>query len=291
MTIRAWISACRPATLTAAAAPVAVGTACAIAEGGSRPDAAAAALAGALLLQIGTNLANDVYDFERGADTPDRLGPVRATASGAISTRAMKIATVAVFAAAMVPGAYLAAVAGWPVIAIGIAAMIAGAAYTAGPYPLAYHGLGDVFVMAFFGYVAVCGTAFVQLGRVPDLAWWAALPVGALATAILAVNNARDVHTDALAGKRTIAVRFGRSGARAEYALLLAAAYAVPLLLWLRGDASPAVLLPLATLPIAVRCLRVLMSRRDGPALNRCLATTARLLLAYSLAFAVGIAW
>ena len=286
--MRPWVVAVRPATLPAAVAPVAVGTAVAYATGGVQWGPAVAAAAGALLLQIASNFANDVFDHEKGADGPGRLGPKRAVASGLISAGAMKRALVLVLAAALGVGLYLAAVGGWPVVALGLVAMAAAVAYTGGPFPLGYHGLGDVLVMAFFGFAAVCGTAYVQLGDVPPLAAWAALPVGALATAILVVNNLRDREGDAIAGKRTLAVRLGARGARLEYAVLAAVAAAVPATAALRAG-SPLLLLPLLTAPIGVALVRRVW-RTDGAALNPCLPGTAKLLLAYSLLWAAGIA-
>ena len=197
-----WVGAARLRTLPAAVVPVVVGTACAAATGRVAWGAALAALGGALAIQIGTNFANDVFDAERGADGPDRIGPVRAVSAGLISAGAMNRAMIAAFAVATLLGIYLASVAGWPVVAIGVASILSGIAYTGGPWPLGYHGLGDLFVMVFFGFVAVCGTTYVQLGAVPCLAIAAALPVGALATAILVVNNVRDRATDARAGAR-----------------------------------------------------------------------------------------
>src|SRR6185436_13884519 len=172
-------------------------------------------------------LANDVFDAEKGADTAERLGPTRTVQAGLLSASAVRTGMLVVFGAALLVGVYLTSVAGLTVVWIGLSSIAAAVAYTGGPWPLGYHGLGDVFVMAFFGFVAVCGTAFVQMGRVPELAWWASVPVGALATAILVVNNVRDRETDARAGKRTLAVRLGRGGALGEYFALLAAAYAV----------------------------------------------------------------
>jgi 1,4-dihydroxy-2-naphthoate octaprenyltransferase len=250
--------------------------------------AALAALGGALAIQIGTNFANDVFDAERGADGPDRLGPTRAVAAGLVSVAAMKWAMVAAFAIAAAFGLYLVAIAGWPVAAIGVASILSGIAYTGGPWPLGYHGLGDVFVMMFFGFVAVCGTAFVQLGYVPAIAVWSALPVGALATAILVVNNLRDVAGDTRAGKRTLAVRFGRRAAIAEYVALLAIAYGVPLALAVGG--RPWVALPVLTAPLAVARLRGLVACTDGPAFNRCLAATAHLLMMHGTLLTVGLA-
>lgn len=285
---RAWWLACRPPTLLAALAPVAVGTACAAAAGGFRPGAALAALVGALLLQVGANLANDVLDFEKGADTAERLGPLRAVQAGLLTPAEVRRGMLVVFGLALLCGAYLTAVAGWAVVAIGVASILCAIAYTGGPLPLGYHGLGDVFVLLFFGFVAVCGTAFVQLGAVPALAWWAAVPPGALATAILVVNNLRDRHTDARAGKRTLAVRLGKPAMLAEYALLLATAYAVPALLVARGDRGPLALLPLATLPLGARLL-ARVARTEGKALNPLLAGTAKLLALHGLLFAAGL--
>ncbi|MEO8699488.1 MAG: 1,4-dihydroxy-2-naphthoate polyprenyltransferase [Kofleriaceae bacterium] len=282
-----WIAAARPRTLPAAVVPVVVGTACVAAVGSVQWGAALAALAGAIAIQIGTNFANDVFDAEKGADGPDRIGPVRAVSAGLISAAAMKRAMVAAFVVASGFGVYLLAVAGWPVAAIGIASVLAGIAYTGGPYPLGYHGLGDVFVMVFFGFVAVCGTAFVQLGYVPALAVWAAIPVGSLATAIIVVNNLRDRDTDARAGKRTLAVRLGRKGALAEYTGLLALAYVVPLGLAFTGHGWAA--LPLVTLPLAGFLARVLGVIHDGPAFNRYLGATAQLMLVHGVLFAVGL--
>jgi 1,4-dihydroxy-2-naphthoate octaprenyltransferase len=284
-----WIAAARPKTLPAAATPVIVGTACAHACGGVAWGPALAALGGALALQIGANFANDVYDAEQGADGADRIGPVRAVAAGLIAPSAMKRAMVLAFAVAMAFGVYLASVAGWPVVAIGLASIAAAIAYTGGPWPLGYHGLGDVFVFAFFGVVAVCGTAFVQLGHVPALAMWASLPVGALSTAILVVNNVRDRASDARAGKRTLAVRFGRSAGIAEYALLVVVAYAIPLVLAAStGELSRA--LPLVTLPLAIARVRGLARAATGPEHNALLAATAQLLLVHGALFAAGLA-
>ena len=283
-----WIAAARLRTLPAAVVPVAVGTACAAASGGMALGPALAALGGALAIQIGANFANDVFDAERGADGPDRVGPLRAVSAGLITAAAMKRAMVAAFGVATLLGLYLVAVAGWPVVAIGVASILSGIAYTGGPWPLGYHGLGDLFVMVFFGFVAVCGTAFVQLGHVPCLAIAAAVPVGALATAILIVNNIRDRATDERAGKRTLAVRLGRRGGLIEYAALLAIAYAVPAGLALTGRL--AVALPLLSAPIAIDRMRALLAAADGPAFNRCLAATAQLMLLHGGLFAAGLA-
>jgi 1,4-dihydroxy-2-naphthoate polyprenyltransferase len=285
---RAWLLAARPATLPAAVGPVAVGTACAHAAGGIQLGPALAAAAGALLLQIASNFANDVFDFEKGADRAGRLGPPRAVQTGLISARAMRIGLALTLLAALATGVYLVAVAGWPIVLLGLAAMACAVAYTGGPYPLGYHGFGDALVLLFFGFAAVCGTAYVQLDHLPALAVWAALPVGALATAILVVNNLRDRAGDAAAGKRTLAVRLGERGARAEYAALIATAAAVPVVTAL-GYRQPWLLAPLVTLPWMVRLVRAVW-RRHGSALNPLLPATARLLLAYSLVWAAALA-
>ncbi len=286
---RAWLLAIRPATLTAALVPVAVGSAVALVEGELRPLPGLVAALCAALIQIGTNFANDVFDFEKGADTAERLGPTRAVQAGLLSPGQMRRGMVLVFGLAVLCGAYLVVAAGWPILWIGLASIVSGIAYTGGPFPLGYHGLGDLFVLIFFGFVAVCGTAFVHLGWVPALAWWASVPVGALATAILVVNNLRDRKTDVLAGKRTLAVTLGRGGAVAEFWLLLAAAYAVPLLLWQVEDADPWILLPLLTLPWAFALGRRIL-RLEGRELNPSLGSTARLLLAHGLLFSLGLA-
>jgi len=281
---KAWVLAARPPTLSAAIVPVLVGTACAVGESGFRPGAALAALTGALLLQIAANFANDVFDYEKGADTAERLGPVRAVQAGLLTPGAVRRGLYVVLGLALLVGVYLTAVAGGAVVVIGLASMTAAVAYTGGPYPLGYHGLGDVFVMGFFGFVAVLGTTFVEVGRVSSLGVAASVPVGALATAILVVNNLRDIATDRVAGKRTLAVRWGERGALTEYALLLVAAYAVPAWLFVAGRASVAILLPLVSIPLAVRLfLRVRTER--GRALNPLLGGTAKLLLLYGVLF------
>ena len=282
--------ATRPPTLLAAVVPVAVGTAVAVAESSFRVGPALAALGGALLLQIGANFANDVFDFEKGADTSARLGPVRAVQAGLLSAESVRRGMLLVFSLAILVGIYLTRVAGPSIVVIGIASILAAVAYTGGPYPLGYHGLGELFVMIFFGFVAVAGTAFVQVGRVPALAYLAAVPVGALASAILVVNNLRDIATDAPAGKRTLAVRFGERASVAEYALLLASAYLIPIALFFSAVSGPLVLLPLATLPLAVGLVRA-VARERGRALNPLLGRTARLLFFNGTLLAAGIAF
>jgi 1,4-dihydroxy-2-naphthoate octaprenyltransferase len=287
--LAAWVLACRPATLTAAVSPVAVGTGCAVAVHGFRWAPALAALLGSAFLQIGSNLANDVFDFEKGADTEARLGPLRAAQAGLLTPRQLRAGMVVVFSLALAVGIYLTTVSGPVIIAIGVASIASAILYTGGPYPLGYHGLGDVFVMLFFGFVAVCGTALVQTGSVPLLAWFASIPVGSLATAILVVNNVRDRETDVLAGKRTLPVRFGRRAGLGEYATLLGAAYVLPVVLAATRLASPFVLLPLLTAPIALRLVRRVFAD-TGKALNLSLVATAKLLFFHSALLALGIA-
>lgn len=288
--IAAWRMAIRPQTLPVSIGPVLVGTAVAHVEGALQVGPAIAAGLGALFLQVGSNFANDVFDFEKGADTEDRIGPPRAAVLGLLSPAQLKTGMGVVFALATLAGLYLSSVAGPAILAVGFVSILAAIAYTGGPYPLGYHGLGDVAVFLFFGLVAVVGTTFVQTGSLPSLAWICAVPVGTLATAILVVNNLRDIDTDTVAGKRTLAVRFGRSGARFEWLVLVGGAYLVPVALWLVLGMSPWVLIPMASLPRAVRIYGVISQTEEGPALNAALAGTAQLGFLYSLLLALGLA-
>ncbi len=284
-----WWQAARPRTLVAGIVPVAVGSALALRDGAFQPVAAAMALLGALLIQIGTNLANDYFDFVRGADSSDRLGPVRVTQAGLLAPAKVKAGALVCFALAITVGSYLVFAGGWPMLVIGLCSVTAGYAYTGGPYPLAYHGLGDLFVFVFFGGVAVGGTYFLQAHALTSTAVLAAIPVGALGVALLAVNNVRDQPTDARAGKRTLVVRLGTGFGRAEWAVMVAAAFSTPIALWLTGKAGPWVLLCLLALPLAAAPFR-LVRRESGPVLNQALAGTARLQLVFGLLFAVGLA-
>jgi 1,4-dihydroxy-2-naphthoate octaprenyltransferase len=283
-----WWLAARPKTLLAAATPVWVGSACAAAVGAFRWLPALAALVGAMLLQVAANFANDVFDYEKGADTEARLGPTRAVAAGWLTPAAMRRGLAIVIALVLFVGAYLVSVAGPVLLLIGVLSIVSAVAYTGGPYPLGYHGLGDVFVLAFFGFVAVAGSVFVQAGQVPDMAWLAAIPVGCLATNILVVNNVRDVETDIAAGKRTLPARFGRRFGVAEYWLLLAVSYAVPFLPALGRASYGAGLLPCLTLPLAGH-LATRVARDHGAALNPVLARTALLLFVFGVLLGVSI--
>ena len=299
---KAWLMAARPQTLPAAAAPVIVGTALAASEGLLAPLPALAALVGAALIQVGTNFANDYYDALKGADTDDREGFTRVTQSGLIPPEAVQRAMVLTFAAAILVGTYLVYVGGVPILVIGLASVAAGVAYTGGPYPFGYHGLGDLFVFVFFGLVAVTGTYYVQAaallaepfplwvppGTVTVDAVVASLPIAALSTCILVVNNVRDRETDARAGKRTLAVIFGSRFARAEFLALCALAYLVPPWFVLTGYGLP-VLLPLLSFPLAASLSRTVLTETGGDALNPVLERTGKLLALYAILFSIGL--
>ena len=288
-TRQAWFLATRPRTLVAGFVPVAVGSALAFRDHVFAFAPALAALIGALFIQIGTNLVNDYFDFKRGADTGDRLGPPRATQQGWLSPSSVIRGAMVCFGLAFTVGLYLVWVAGWPLVVIGLCSLAAGYAYTGGPFPLAYNGLGDVFVLVFFGFVAVSGTYFVQAHTVTALTLLAALPVGLLGVALLAVNNTRDQKTDAAAGKKTLVVRFGIGFGKAEYVACVILSALVPLGLWLGGLTGPLVMVSWAALPLTVPPLRVLFTQ-TGAALNTALAATARLQLIFGLLFALGLA-
>lgn len=286
--IRTWLLASRPRTLTAAIVPVVVGSALAWRAGAFHLWAALAALLAAVLIQIGTNFANDVYDFKKGADTAARVGPTRVTSAGLLSPQQVERGMIVVFGLAMVLGAYLIYLGGWPILLIGVFSILAGLAYTAGPFPLGYNGLGDVAVFIFFGLVAVTGTYYVQAHTVTPAVWLAAAPIGAIATAIIVVNNVRDTDTDRAAGKHTLSVLLGRPAARLEYVGLLLMAYLAPVVLWWVFRFSVWTLLPWLTLPLAWGHTRALYTT-EGPALNRTLGGTAQLLAQYGALFSVGL--
>jgi 1,4-dihydroxy-2-naphthoate polyprenyltransferase len=290
-----WLMAARLRTLPAAVAPVLVGTAIAVTRDVFRPGAFIAALLGAILIQVGTNLSNDYSDARRGADTEDRLGPMRVTAGGLVPPRTVLLWTYLTFGAAVLCGVYLVAVAGWELLVLGVASILAGVLYTGGPRPYGYEGLGEVFVFLFFGIVAVAGSTFAQLESWPWESFALAVPVGVLVTAILVVNNIRDIDTDRRAGKKTLAVRLGRERARTEYTVLVVLAYLVLL---------PAVaievadsgswralwwLLPWLLAIPAVKLIGVVRTHVDGPTLNAALARTAALQLAFCVLLAAGV--
>ncbi len=281
--------AARPRTLPAAIAPVLVGTALAIHDDAFQALAFVAALLGAILIQVGTNLSNDYSDARRGADTEDRLGPVRVTAGGLVPPKRVLIWTYVAFGIAVAAGAYLIAVAGWELLLVGVASIAAGVLYTGGPKPYGYEGLGELFVFLFFGVVAVVGSYFVQVEELRWEAFALSVPVGLLAAAILVVNNVRDVDTDRRAGKRTLAVKLGRDRARGLFAAMVYLSFAVPFVVAAAGDLSWWVLLALASLPLAPPLVRTVRTRTDGASLNGALAHTGRLLAVYSVLLAAGV--
>ncbi|MBN2848876.1 MAG: 1,4-dihydroxy-2-naphthoate polyprenyltransferase [Coriobacteriia bacterium] len=287
--LHTWLLAIRPKTLPAAASSVIAGTALAWYDGGFSLGPALAALAVALLLQIGSNLANDVYDDERGADTADRLGPTRVTHTGLLTRAQVKAGMKVVLGLAFVLGLYLAWVRGPLVLLIGVAAMIAAVAYTGGPYPLGYHGLGEVFVFLFFGLTAVVGTYWVQTGATTPLVWLMAVAPGLIITAILVVNNLRDIEQDRVAGKRTVAVRVGVAATRAEYAICMAGAYLVVTGAVVAGALPASTLAVALSAPLAWRATRVVY-RQTGRPLNGALAMTGQVALVFSVLFALGLA-
>lgn len=291
-TFQRWMLGARPRTLPAAAAPVVVGVGVALLSEGQleRPLAALVAALCAVLIQIGTNLVNDVADYEKGTDTVERLGPLRVTQAGLLSPRQVWMGVFVTFGAAVLGGLYLAWVGGWPIVAIGLACIAAGFIYTVGPYALSDKGLGDVFVFIFFGLVGVCGTAYLLIGSVPAAAWWSGAGVGALTTAILVVNNVRDIETDRQAGRRNLPVVFGRRAGEWEFAALLASGYLAAAAILILNLSGPGVLATFLTLPYAIGLTRRFIATPVGPAMNAILGQTAQLLLFYSLMLGFGLA-
>ena len=287
--MRIWLMAARPRTLPAAVAPVQVGTALGMTESDLRVGGFVAALLGAVFIQVGTNLSNDYSDARRGADTEERLGPVRVTAGGLVPPRQVLVATYVTFGLAVLCGVYLVMLAGPILLAIGAASILAGVLYTGGPRPYGYEGLGEVFVFLFFGLVAVAGSYYVQTEKVRWEAFVLAVPVGLLAAAILVVNNVRDLETDRRAGKRTLAVRLGRPRTRTIFGLMVYVAFLTAPLPWVLGALSPWLLLPLVLLPAAVALVRLVRTHSDGPTLNRALARTGLLQLAFCILLSVGL--
>lgn len=303
---KAWLMAARPQTLPAGAAPVVVGTGLAVHDGVFAPLPAMAALLGALLLQVGTNFANDYFDAVNGADSADREGFTRVTAGGLIEPARVKQAMAATYALAVVVGCYLVYVGGLPILVVGLTSIAAGVAYTGGPFPYGYRGLGDLFVFVYFGLVAVVGTYYVQAasslggvgplpmgipaGAVTPEAVVASLPAAGLSTAILVVNNLRDRESDAAAGKRTLVVLLGYRWSRVEWIALVGLAYVVPVGFAVESAFGPLVLLPVATLPLAITVGKTVLTRTDGEALNPALERTGQLLAAHSALFAAALA-
>lgn len=283
-----WLYAFRPKTLPAAVAPVIVGTASAVADGRFSLLPALSTATGALLLQIGVNLANDYFDFVKGVDTSERIGPIRVTQSGLIPVSRVKASMTLSITLAAIIGVYLVKIGGWPILVIGIASILSALGYSGGPYPLASHGLGDLFVFVFFGPVAVCGTYYIQALELKSMPVLTSIPVGLLITAILVVNNLRDIETDQKTGKYTLAVFLGYRGAINEFIALIVISFALLPFYWLVGLLSGAGLLPLLTAPFAVLIIRN-VSRLKGGALNDQLGKTALLSFAYSLLLSLGL--
>jgi 1,4-dihydroxy-2-naphthoate octaprenyltransferase len=281
--------AARPRTLPAAVAPVLVGTSLAIRYGTFHPLAFIAALLGAMAIQIGTNLSNDYSDARRGADTDERIGPVRVTAGGLVPPRQVLIATYLTFGAAVLCGVYLIAIAGWALLAVGAASILAGVLYTGGPRPYGYEGLGEVFVFLFVGIVAVSGSYFVQRRALPWEAFVLAVPVGLLIAGILIVNNVRDIDTDRRAGKRTLAVRLGRERTRVLFTAIVAGAFLTSWVPWFAGALSPWLFLTAAAAPLALGIVATVRMHADGPSLNSALARSAKLALLFCLLLCAGI--
>ena len=282
-----WILAARPKTLWAAAAPVIIGTAIAFYDAAFHVPAFMAALLGAIFIQIGTNFANDLFDFKKNTDTYDRVGPLRVTQAGLVSPSQMRTATIMTFSVAFVIGIYLVYRGGWPIVAIGLASILFGVLYTGGPYPLGYNGLGDIFVFIFFGPVAVGGTYYVMAQTVTPVALLAGIAPGLLSTAILVVNNTRDLETDQRTGKRTLAVRFGRRFSEVQYGLLAFGAGAFPVVYFVVTREHPYAMIASMVIIPAFLITRQLV-RFSGAALNDVLANTGRLLALYALLFAIG---
>jgi len=287
--VRAWWSAVRPATLAASVAPVLAGTAVAIHQGGIRPAAGFGAIVVALAMQVGVNFANDYSDFVRGADTPRRVGPLRAASSGVVAPARVKEAALLAFGIAGVAGVALSLATDWRLLLLGAACLLAGWLYTGGPRPYGYLGLGEVFVFVFFGLVATCGTVYVETLHVTPLALLAGIGVGCLATAILVINNLRDIDTDAAAGKRTLATRIGRDRTLILLLLLVCAAFAVPIVMFVTGLAGVTVMLVYFGIPIAAAPVRTAFASRSGPALVAALKRMAAAEIAYALLLTAGL--
>jgi len=288
---QAWVLAARPKTLTAATAPVLAGVGVAAHHGVFQAMPALAALLGAILIQIATNLANDYYDHVRGGDTEDRVGPVRVTQAGLIPPETVKRGMYATLAAALVVGAYLVFVGGWPIVLIGLSSLALAVLYTGGPFPLAYHGLGDVFVFVFFGLVAVSGTYYVQGLSWPADALVAGVAMGGLTTSILVVNNLRDIETDARVGKRTLAVRLGPTGTKIEYVSMLLLALAAPVIGVVRSGWPAAVLAVLLVVPLCIAPVRTVLTFEDPRELLPALGQTSRVVALYGILMALGLSF
>ncbi len=285
---RVWLLAARPKTLPAAFMPVAVGTGLTVGQGTFRPLPAFVALLCALLLQIGSNMANDLFDHLSGADTKDRKGPMRVVAAGLVTPVQMKVALGIIFGVTLILGLYLIDIGGIPILIIGLLSIMAAIAYTGGPYPLGYYGWGDITAFVFFGFIGTMGTYYVQALQITWGSFLASIPVGALITNILIVNNYRDFETDRRAGKHTTVVLFGRRFARIQYFTLLIIAYIVPILFWFFLGTSAWILLPFCSFPLAVRLI-AMMNTLQGRELNLALEQSAKLTGIFGILFSIGL--
>ena len=283
-----WLLAARLKTLPAAISPVMLGSALAFHDGYFHAFISVMTLLSALLIQIGANFANDVFDFQKGTDREDRLGPTRATQAGLISPEKMKKAIWLTFALAICVGFYLAFIGGWPIVWIGLASIAAGIAYTGGPYPLGYHGWGEVFVFIFFGLIAVPGSYYLQSGTVNEMSFWMGAATGMLSTAILVVNNLRDADSDTLSGKRTLAVRFGKKFSKIQYSILILIPFMLPLYIWWNIEDELSLLITIFALPISFHLINQIFSL-TGSDLNIVLARTARFLFLFTLLLCTGL--
>jgi 1,4-dihydroxy-2-naphthoate octaprenyltransferase len=286
--IKIWIEAARPKTLWASLAPVIIGTAMAYSDGKWDPLIAILTMLSAMMIQVGTNYANDYYDYFKGADTKERIGPVRATVSGLVKPQTMKIAFFLAFGLSVLFGLYLIDRGGWPILIIGSLSILFGILYTGGPFPLGYKGLGEIFVLVFFGPVAVGGAYYLQTLEINLAVILAGLSPGLISTALLTVNNLRDIHTDEKAGKRTLAVRFGPIFARIEYLLSILIACLMPLILLIIDPAHPYSLAAILVIILAGHPIKTVLFDEISPKLNSALASTGKILLFYSLVFSLG---
>ncbi len=286
--VESWVLASRPKTLLAAFVPIIIGSSIAFSDGYFNLIAALDALICSILIQTGTNFVNDLYDHIAGTDSADRAGPTRVLASGLISIKEMKIGIILVFSLTFLLGLYLVSLGGWVVLLIGVLSILAGIAYTAGPFPLAYNGLGDIFVFLFFGLVGTVGTYYVQALQITSLSVWASIPVGALITNILIVNNYRDIDEDRQAGKNTLAVLLGKRFSRVQYLVFLIVSFLMPFVVYFYYKQNIAVFLPILALPLGIKLVKMIYTH-DGKELNKTLELTAKLSAIYGILFAAGI--
>lgn len=284
-----WLSAARPQTLSAAFVPILIGASLAWNHGLFRWDTTIVALICAFLIQIGTNFANDYYDYQKGADAIGRIGFARATSAGWVSPSSMLRATILTMCLAFLSGLYLVWVGGWVILVIGLLSILFGILYTGGPFPLGYNGLGDLFVFIFFGIVAVMGTYYMNTFQWNLSSFIASIPAGALSVNILVVNNLRDVEQDRISGKRTLGVLFGEKALKIEYTLLIAIAFLIPVWIWFMTDGSAIILLPLISLPLAYKLNQQIWNHVDKKNLNRALEKTAQFMVVFGLLFSLGL--